>query len=124
MNFINDIDLVTSFTGRKGDLLTQVAYIVHAIMTRRINLDQVQKATFIHSLAILTFIARTLRRVRMQAVDTLCQDSRHGRFASAAWPVEQVSVAYTILNDRIAQGLRDMLLTDDVLKGARTPLEV
>jgi hypothetical protein len=39
MNFINDVDLKSSFGGSEVDLFSQIPYIVNPRIRRRIDLD-------------------------------------------------------------------------------------
>ena len=50
------------------------------------------------------------------AVERLGQDSRGGSLASSPWPNKQVGVRKPVLQNRVFQRLRDMLLPDDIVK--------
>jgi hypothetical protein len=54
--------------------------------------------------------------VRAQAIQALCEQSRAGGFSDAANAREQKRVSDTTLGDRVRERLRDMLLTDQILK--------
>ncbi len=49
MNLINDIELDASLTWSKANLLTEVTDFINSTIAGRIDLDHIQKTTFVHS---------------------------------------------------------------------------
>ena len=58
----------------------------------------------------------------LRAVQTLCQDSRHGRLAHAPRTTEQIRMPRAVQLDRILKNLNDRLLADNFTEDLRAEL--
>ena len=85
MHFIDNIDFVLPQVGREVDLIAQVAHIIDAGVGSCIDFDQIQEASLVDSLAMVTLVARSFGSLFSQAVDRFCQQAGRGGFSSAAW---------------------------------------
>ncbi len=87
MHFIDDIDLVFSFRGRIGDLLPDLPDIVHAVVGRRIDLNDIHGRAGRNGPAGCTCPAR-ISILRMLTVDRPGKDLRDGRLSGSSCPAE------------------------------------
>jgi hypothetical protein len=71
VDFVNDVDFVLAFAGRKMNLVSQVADLVNATIAGRVELDQVEQAAFGDGVADSAVVARAIGRVKVEAVDAL-----------------------------------------------------
>lgn len=124
MNFVNDIDLVPSFAGGKIDLVAQVADVIYPGVGCGVNLNQVEETPFTDGFADRTGIIGPLRRIGVETVDRLRQQTGGCRFARAAWPGEQVSMTNAPGGYGFAQGAGDMFLPDYIIKTSGSPFTV
>jgi len=112
MNFVDDVDFVSTLRGREVDLIAQVADIVHAVVGGGVDLDHIHEAVFVDGFAVLTFVARTLSRVFVETVHRLRQQTRDSGLARSAWTCEEIGVTDSICLNGVGQGLDDVVLSD------------
>ena len=94
VDFVYDIDLVTSLVGGIVDLLPEVADIVNAGITGGINLNNVQSRARGYRLAHRTGIARFTLTVIGKAVYRLSQDAPGAGLTRASWAAKKIGMGY------------------------------
>ena len=123
MHLVYDINAVFRPRGDVIHVLAQLPDIFNTVIRRRINLRHVHYRAVRNPPANLTFI--TGRAVfRVKAVYRAGKNLRRRGFARTARPAKKVCVRYMSAHNLISEGLRYMILTDNVLKNSRTPFSV
>ena len=115
MHFVDNVDLELALRWREIDLVAQFAYVFHAGVGGRIDLDQVHEPVLVDRLAVLALVAGPLGWVFRQAVDRLREQPRQRRLAGAARSRKQVRVPHTIGRDRVLEGLDDVPLSNHLV---------
>ena len=113
VNFVNDVDLERRIGGRVFAGLAEFADLLHAVITRAVNFQHVERAAFgdfLHARIIVIEIH--LRAAG--AVQAFGEDAGNRGFPCAARPAEQVSVRDTFLGDGVGERLGDVFLADDI----------
>ncbi len=121
MDFVDDVHLESPAAWRVHRVLQELAHLVDLGVGSGIDLYQVDEAARVDLHAGRTLPARTRADSRL-AVQAFGQDAREGRLAHTAGPGEQVRVVQAFLIQRVAQRLDHVLLPDQRLERARTPL--
>ncbi len=121
VGLIDDVDLVAAADRREEGPLPQVAGIVDATVAGSVDLDDIHAAgaTAGEVLARLALAARIGDRCLL-AVEGSGQDAGAGRLAAAARTAEQIGVVDPIGGKGVAQGLGDVVLTDDFGESLRS----
>lgn len=119
MDLIDIVDLKAGAGGGEGGGFTEGADLFDAVVGGSIDFENVERAAF-----------GNLNRERIfgvefdtgpaLGVEGFREDSGGGCFSGAAGADEEVSVGKTFLLDGITQGLDDVILSEDVGKGAGT----
>ena len=123
VHFVDDVDLVAG-PGRAVDgVLPQLADLVDAVVRGPVDLDHVDVFARVDGDATAALEAGGRRGLlRLQAVQRLGEDSRHGGLADAAGAGEQIGVGDPAGLDRVLERPRDRLLPDDVVERLRAVL--
>ncbi len=113
VRLVEDEDLVAVACRREHGALAQVAGVVDAVVARRVDLDDVERAAAAPGEldAAGADAARDIRRA-FSAVQTAREDARRGRLATAAWAAEEVGVIDPIGAERRHERLRHLGLAD------------
>ena len=119
--FVDDVHLVTAAARCVLNRLQQFAHVIDAGARRGVDLDHVDEAPLVHVHAAAA-LAAGIRADSALAVQALGQDARDGGFADAAGAGEQERVVQAVLVQPVDQGLRDVLLADQLLKRFGAPL--
>ena len=115
MGLVDDVDLVAVAHRREERLLPQVTRIVDTTVGRGVDLDDVDRARpAAGQLATAVALAAGIGDRRTGAVEGAGQDAGGGRLAAAARTGEEVGVVDPVVRERVAQRLRDVVLTDDL----------
>ena len=123
MHLVDDVDAIAPALRRILDLLAQVADLIHAVVGRRVDLDDVQ-AVF-----RLQRLAGGARAAGLPALGPLAVDGpgehlgRRG-LARAAAAAEQIGVGDAAGLHLIAQRGDDVFLPDEVVEARGTPLTI
>ena len=120
VDFIDEIDLVPSGSGRILDVIHQVPGFIHLGPGCRVDFDQIDEPAFIDTRTGAALAARFGTDADL-AVETLRQDPRQGRLAHAAGTAEQVGMVQSTGIQRIDQHLQDMALSHHIRKRTRPP---
>jgi hypothetical protein len=124
VDFIDDIDFIAPFAGRKSDFLAQIADIIDSGVRRRVDLDQIEIAPFIDRDARGAGVAWARIRVGMLAVDGFRQQARGCGFARPSGSAEKIGVPNAPGLERVAERAGDMLLSDHLIEQRRTPFQI
>ena len=129
VDLVDDVDLEAAVDRREGDLVAQVAHVVDAAVGGGVHLDDVEGRAVGDGDAVAADAAGRGRRavtgaVRADAVERLGEDARGARLAGAARPREDVGVGDLVGLDRVAQGARDVVLSDELGEGLGAVLAV
>ena len=83
VDFVDNIDFVSTLRRRKVDLIAQIAHIVYRCVGGGVDLDQVHEAVFVDGLTMRTLIAGTFGLIVSQAVDGLGKQTRSSGLTGA-----------------------------------------
>ena len=113
VRLVEDEDLVAVARGREHGALAQVAGIVDAVVARRVDLDDVERAASAPRQldAARAHAARGVGRA-LGAVEAARQDACRRRLAAAARAAEQIGVIHAIGAERGHQRLGHLGLAD------------
>ena len=109
MNFVDDVNLVRRSTGPDSRVGSQLADFVDAAVAGTVDFKHVDIFALGDRFAGLAFFTG-LRCRSGFAIQALGKNPRRRRFANSTSTCKQISVADTILPDRIAQRGGDMVL--------------
>ena len=123
MYLVDDIHALFDRNRRKYGLLAQLADIVHAVIGRSIDLDDIHDASVLDAEAGRA-LAAGIAVHGVLAVERLGKYLRAGRFARAARSDEQIRVRGATCRYLIFKRFRYVLLPDDLIKGLRPPLTI
>jgi hypothetical protein len=73
---------------------------------------------------MFTLITRAMGEIGLQAVHGLCKQSSYRGFSSAAWAGEQICMRHTTCQHRVAQGLHNMILANNLIPALRAPFPI
>ena len=116
VDLINDEDLVLTLLRLKPNLLRQGADVVDRVVTRSIEFGDVERSVIIEGYATRTLVARLKIFRPVLAVQDLRQNSRARRFTDATGPTKQKGMGEVIRLQSVLQRLRNVLLTNDLIK--------
>ena len=120
---VHDVDALFDRRGAEHGLLPQGAHVVHAVVGGGIQLHHVEYGPLADPAAGRADAAGvTVDGVF--AVDSLRQDAGAGGLAGPSGADEDVRVGEAARLHLVFQGLRDVLLPDNLVKGLRPPLAV
>ena len=115
MDLVYDIDFIISFRGAVGDLLPDLTDIVHAVIGRRVDLDNVHGRARLDGFAHLALVAGASVH-RMAAVHRFGKDLGHRGLTGSPCPAEQIGVADAVRLDLIGQRSDNMVLPFHICK--------
>ena len=124
MDFVDYVNLVSSFAGGEVDLLPQIANVVHAGVGGSVNFNQVQETSLANGCTAMALVARPFGQVGIGAVDAFCQEAGRGGLAGATGAAEQISVTNPVGGRGLTQRAGNMLLSYHIIKPGRTPFAV
>ena len=129
VDLVHDVHLEAAVDRREGDLVAQVAHVVDAAVGGGVHLDDVQRRAVGDGDAVAADAARrgggaVPGAVGADAVERLGEDARGARLPGAARPGEDVGVGDLVGLDRVAQGARDVVLSDELGEGLGAVLSV
>ncbi len=120
VDFVDDVHLEAPAGRRIQRAFQQLAHVVHLRVGRRVQFDQVDKTPAVDFRAGAAHAARRGGDA-VNAIQGFGEDARDGGLAHAARAGEQVSMMQTVLRQRIAQCLHDMLLPRQLGEGFGAP---
>ena len=125
VGLVDDVDLVAARHGREEGPFAQVTGVVDAVVRRRVDLDDVERAGAVRGQrdARGAGAARVGRRALL-AVQRARHDAGARGLAAAARAAEQVGVRDAAVRQRLAQRAGDVRLPDDLGERARPVLAV
>ena len=123
MHLVDDIDALFYGRGREDGFLPQGADVVDAVVGGSVQLDHIEDRAIGDTAAGGAFSAGVAVH-RVLAVDRAGEDARTGRFARSPRANKQIRVREPRCTHLVLQGLGDVLLADDVVKGLRPPFAV
>src|SRR5690606_37529905 len=120
--FVNDVHAIAPLRRRYLDLINDgFADFFHLRVGSRVNLDEIHQSGVARDAE--AEVARVARRGggALLAIETLGEQARGGGFAGAARPAEEIGMsdAQRLAGERVAQSLRDVLLSHVILEGLR-----
>jgi hypothetical protein len=113
VNLIDDVDLLASSRGGKGDPRKHVSGLVDLRVRSRVHLDDVQRRSLGDRNARIALAAGFGCR-SLDAVQCLREKAGHRGLARSPRPREQVRVSNPILGDGVRERLRYVLLAEDL----------
>lgn len=120
MYFVDDIHLEAPAGRRIQRAFQQFAHVVHLRVGRCIQFDQIDETPAVDFRAGAAHAAWNGSNA-INAIQGFGKDACDGGFAHAARAGEQVSMMQTVLRQRIAQSLHDMLLPRQLREGFGAP---
>ena len=116
VDFVDEENFVGSAGGSVLGFLTQVADVLHAVVARSVDFENVE------AVALRDFFAGVansagIGRGAFLAVQRFGEDAGGRGFADAARPDEQIGLREAVGPDGVLQGAGDMLLPHDLRKG-------
>ena len=120
VRLVEDEDLVAIPGWREDCAFTDVTGVIHTVVTRRVDLDYIQRAAAITAEldAAWTHAARRIRRT-LCAVEAPGEDARRGGLAAAAGSAEEVRVVDPVGAEGRAQRIGHLRLADQFGEGLR-----
>ena len=105
--------------GGEGDGLAEFADLLDAVVGGAVDFEDIESAAF------CDFDAKGIIGIEVDfgsigAVQSFGEDTGGGGFSGAAGADEEVGVGKAFLLNGIAEGVNDMILSEDVGKGPRT----
>jgi len=113
VHFVDDVNLEASPAGADVDIAAELADFIDAAVARAVNFKHIEVATNRNSEAVITYAAGRGGRP-VHAVQRLGEDAGRRCFADAASAGEEIGVANTVGGDGIGEGLRDLVLADEL----------
>ena len=120
MYLVNDVHLETPAGGCVMHRFQQLAHVLHPGAGSSIDFHHVDEAAFVNFDATGT-LATWPGRDPGLTVQAFCQDSGNGCFADPACAGEKESMVNTVLIQPVNQGLRNVLLSNQLIKGFWAP---
>ena len=115
VDFVDDVDLVASHGGREIDLVGELPHLIHRIVGRRVDLEDIETGRRSERFAHIALAAR--RPVpRCEAVDGAGEYLGDRSLARAARPREEIGVRDGTRLYLIAERPHDMFLPDDLVE--------
>src|SRR6266702_6074365 len=121
VDFVDDVYLESPTARCVHRVLQELAHLVDLGVSRGIDFYQIDEAARVDFHAGRTLPAGTGADARL-AIEAFREDPGEGRLAHATGPGKQVRVVQALLIQRVAQRLDHVLLPDQRLERARTPL--
>ena len=119
VDLVHDVDAVPADLRRDVDLVDQELDVVDAVVGGGIEFMDAVGAAFPEGDAGFALAAGLHVRRRMGAVDGLGENTCRTGLADPAGSAEQVSMGQLPPDDGVLEGLDDVVLTDQGLKGVR-----
>ena len=121
MDFVDDVDLEAPAARRVHRVLEELAHLVDLGVGCGIDFDQVDEAARVDFHAGRALPAGAGADARL-AIEAFREDPGEGRLAHTAGPGKKIRVMQALLIERVAQRLDHVLLSDQRLERAGTPL--
>ncbi len=119
MHLVDNVYLILSFGGSITYLFAQFAYIVHRIVARCVNLQNIDVIGVAKLFALRTFAAwRAILRIK--TIDRLGKNPCDRGLACAARTGKKIRMRYASALNLIGKSANDMFLTDYLIKGVRS----
>ena len=122
VHLIDDIDRIASHLGWDLHLVHQVLDVIHTVVGRRIQFVDAVRPALRERTAGIALATGLEIGPGVGAVDGLGEDTRGARLADAPRAAEQISVRELPALDRILEGPRDIVLSDQRLERVGTVL--
>src|SRR5450759_523621 len=126
MHFVDDIYLVAPRDRHVLRAFKQLAHFIDLGIGRRINLQQIDKASRVNLSACRAHAARfggySAIAVHSLAIERLRKNARQRRLADASCSGKKISVMYTAGIQCVGESRDHMVLSDNLGKRLRTPL--
>jgi hypothetical protein len=123
VHFVDQINFVATFCRGVSHVVAQLAHVLHAVIARAVDLDDVKAVACRDFAAVVANSARLHGWAgTVKAVERLRQNACRRSFPDAARADEKICVCEAILLDRILQRLRDMILSDQIVERLRSIL--
>ena len=113
VDFVDDVDLEAGPAGADVDVAAELADFVDAAVAGAVDLEHVDVAAAGDALADVALVAGRGRRP-VHAVQGLGEDAGGRGLADAASAGEEIGVADAVGGDGVGEGLRDLLLADEL----------
>ena len=123
MHLVDDVDPLFRHGGGEQGLVPKLAHAVHAVVAGRVQLHHVGHAAVVDAPAEAAGVAGTAVH-RLDAVHGLGQDAGAGGLPGAPGAHEEIGVAQVPGDDLLLEGLRDVGLSHDLVKGPGTPFSI
>ena len=118
VDFVDVVDFESASAWRELDVVAKLADFIDASIARTIDFQDVEIAS-IGDLAADVFVRIEVEAGAACAVECLSEDSGGGGLSDASWAYEEVGMGEPVLLDGVAQGLHDVVLSEDVIEGLR-----
>ena len=119
LGLVDDVDLLSPVGGSGRRLLPEFPGILHAAVTGRIDLEDVEMMAVADGHALVADATR-LGRGPLLAVDHLREDPRGGGLSRSARTAEEECVREAVLADRAGEGANHVVLPEHLLRVLRT----
>lgn len=116
VNLIDDKNAVAAYLGRNEHLVGKVADVLHRVVARRVELQDIVGALLVKRQARLALVARLAVGTQALAVDSLGKDARAGGLAHAARPAKQIGMRQLLVLDSCLKSVSESLLPTTVEK--------
>ena len=111
VNLVDDEHAIPSHLRRNTHLVGEVAYLIHRIVARSIELQDVVGPLLIEGLARLALVARLTVGTQVLTVDGLGKDARTSGLAHTTRAAKQVGMSQLLVLDSCLQRVGQRLLT-------------
>ena len=123
VRLVEDVDLAAEVGRGVVDPLAELADVADAAVGRRVDLDQVEGPALADRDARRARVAR-VAVAQVRAVEGLGEDPGERRLAGPARPDEEDRVRDAVGANRVAEGLDDRPLADDLREGLGAPAAI
>ncbi len=123
MHLVNDIHALFNAGGRIDRLVPQGTDIFNAVIGGGVNFNHIHNRAVFDSEAAGAFIA-WIPVFRLLAVERPGKNLCAGGFTRSSDTDHKVGVAGAVILNLVFEGFGNLLLTDNIVKGARAPFSV
>ena len=123
MHLVDDVHFIISLCGTVGHLFPDFPDVVHTVVGRRVNLDNIHGRTFVNGPACGTLVAGT-PVYRMLTVYRFCQNFGNRGFTGTSGSAEKIRMSDSISFYLIFQRCYNMFLPFYVFKVLRAEFTV
>ena len=118
MHLVDDVNFEAATRRRVRRGIAQLAHLLHAVVARAVNFQNIQRAALGDLDATLVVVFEIHRRA-IGRVEAFGEDTGDGRLARAARAAEKIRVRDAPRGDGVAERLGDVLLADHFGKPLR-----